>query len=481
MQSKQLYINGQLVKGAHSEEIVSPATGEVVGVIEAANVAQVEIALEAAKAAFPVWSKTPARERAEWMHKLAAAAKENEEQLRLCVHHEMGKPWAATADDFQMLVDSLEFYAKEIVSLEDEVLEDAEGTHSHILVREPVGVVGAFLAWNFPLLNLAYKLGPALAAGCPIVVKPSVKTPLSAYAVGALCAEIGLPAGVVNIVCGSDRDIGDTISASRIPAMLTLIGSTATGQHVIRTGATSIKRYSMELGGNAPVLVFADADLDRAADTICALKFGNSGQICVAPNRVLADKAIVEELTSKIVERTSAVKVGYDRNDDIDMGPLMDAASWARVDREVQGAVQSGAELLLGGKRPDALPSGYFYAPTVLANVTPDMSVVKNEIFGPVVSIMTFEDEAQALDLANDTDAGLTAYIFTSDEARASRLARELRFGEIQVNGVKYAINLPHGGIKQSGIGVDCSHLALDDYLSYKRISRALPQLETAR
>ncbi|WP_155759361.1 aldehyde dehydrogenase family protein, partial [Vibrio cyclitrophicus] len=200
----------------------------------------------------------------------------------------------------------------------------------HELRREPLGVAAAFLAWNFPLLNLAYKIGPAMAAGCPIVIKPSVKTPLSAYAVGELCAQIGLPAGVVNIISGPDHKVGDAISSSTIPALLTLIGSTNVGKHVIGTGATSIKRYSMELGGNAPAIVFADADLNTAADVISGVKFSNAGQICVTPNRVFVDETIVAQFIDMLLIKASNVKVGFDKNADIDMGPLMDEASWIR-------------------------------------------------------------------------------------------------------------------------------------------------------
>lgn len=474
MFSKKPYIDGTLMEAGEVFEVINPATETPVGTIILANADAALAALDAAKKAFPLWANTPASERAQWMHKLRDAVIENEDHLRTCVHLEMGKPWAATKGDYDMLVDSLNFYADEIMSIKGEELKDNEGTHTHMLTREPIGVVAAFLAWNFPLLNLAYKLGPAMASGCPIIIKPSMQTPLSAYAVGELCAKIGLPAGVVNIICGRNREIGDLISASTIPAMLTLIGSTQTGLHVMKVGSTSIKRYSMELGGNAPVLVFADADLDLAADTVVALKYGNSGQICVAPNRVFVAAEVAEAFTQKIVERANATKVGFGRDQDIDMGPVIDEGAWSRIDGLVQDAIAQGASLLAGGGRPAGQDKGSFYAPTVLSNVTDDMRVCREEVFGPVINIMQFADEAEVLEVANNTDAGLTAYIFTQDQDRADSFAARLRFGEIQINGVKYAINLPHCGIKQSGIGVDCSHLALDEYLAPKRVSRAI-------
>ncbi|WP_078086106.1 NAD-dependent succinate-semialdehyde dehydrogenase [Microbulbifer mangrovi] len=471
--AKRMYIGGAL-QGDSYLDVVNPATEEVVASVAEASIADAHSALEAAQAAFPSWSTTSVAERVSWMHKLRDAVLANEAHLRECIHLEMAKPWAATKDDYQMLVHSLEFYAEEITRLHAESLVDREGTHVHTLSRQPVGVAAAFLAWNFPLLNLAYKLGPALAAGCPIVIKPSSKTPLSAYAVGELCAEIGLPAGVVNIIAGVDHEIGDAISASTIPALLTLIGSTQTGMHVMRTGATSIKRYSMELGGNAPALVFADADLDQAADVICGVKYGNSGQICVTPNRVFVEAGVADAFREKVLERAAAVKVGYDRDADIDMGPVIDQGSWQRIDGLVKDAVEKGATLLHGGNKPEGLAKGAYYAPTVLDGVNNTMRLYDEEVFGPVISLLTFTDEDEVLAQANDTDAGLSSYIFTADIEKAERCAAQLQFGEVQINGIKYAIDLPHCGVKQSGIGVDCSHLALDDYLAPKRVTRAI-------
>ncbi|ALQ07961.1 NAD-dependent succinate-semialdehyde dehydrogenase [Pseudoalteromonas sp. Bsw20308] len=473
MLSKQLYIGGKLITSDATTEIINPATLEVVGEISAAGIDEANMALESAQEAFLSWSTTPATERAQWMLKLRDAVIANEQHLRECVHLEMAKPWQSTVDDFQMLVDSLNFYADAIVNIADEELTDNEGTHSHVLSREPVGVAAAFLAWNFPLLNLAYKLGPAMAAGCPLVVKPSSKTPLSAYAVGELCEKIGLPAGVVNILSGTDSTVGDAISASTIPSVLTLIGSTNVGKHVIATGATSIKRYSMELGGNAPAIVCSDANLDNAADVICGVKFANAGQICVTPNRVFVHESVADEFIEKVLTRAKAVKVGFDKNEAIDMGPVMDANSWQRIDDLVKDAQQNGAKLQCGGKKPAGV-IGYFYEPTVLTNIDSNMKIYKEEIFGPVISIVTFSDEEQVLKDANDTDAGLSSFIFSSNEDTISHFAKHLRFGEVQVNGIKYSINLPHFGIKQSGVGADCSLLALDDYLAYKRVSRAL-------
>lgn len=471
---KRMFIGGALC-GEPNFDVISPATERPVARVAFGDGGDARRALAAAEDAFPAWAATPPSKRADWMRRLRAEIVAREEHLRLCVHLETGKPWSATAEDFQSLIDSLAFYGEAVERFAPQELPDKSGSHRHTLEWTPVGVAVAFLAWNFPLLNLAFKIGPAMAAGCPLVVKPSFKSPLSACAVGEICAAIELPPGVFNVVCGADEEVGDALSGSTTPALLTLIGSARTGRRIIEKGATSIKRFSMELGGNAPALIFADADLDAAADIVAALKFNNSGQICVTPNRVFAHAEIADSLAAKIVAKAKARRLGFDRADGgIDMGPLIDRAAWERVDGIVQDAVAGGARLLCGGRRPARFERGHYYEPTALDGVTPRMRASREEIFGPVVALARFEEERDALALANDTDAGLTAYLFTRDEARQRRLADALRFGEIQINGVKYGIDLPHGGFKQSGVGVDCSELALRDYLAPKRISRAL-------
>lgn len=302
---------------------------------------------------------------------------------------------------------------------------------------------------------------------------------VSAYAVGALCAKIGLPKGVVQILCTDGYDVADALTASTIPQVITLIGSTKTGQHIMRTGATSIKKYSMELGGNAPVLVFEDADLDLAADVVTGVKFSNAGQICVSPNRVFVAEAVREAFTEKVVARAKAAPVGFDKGTDITTGPVIDERAWLRIKGLIDGAVEDGATLLTGGDRPAHLNKGHYITPTVLDNVTETMDVYRQETFGPIVSLVPFAHEGDLVRMANDCEeGGLTAYVFTRNLARAEQYAARLRYGEIQINGVKYDIDLPHGGIGQSGIGHDCSALALHDYLVLKRVTRALDSSE---
>ncbi|TCL08315.1 succinate-semialdehyde dehydrogenase/glutarate-semialdehyde dehydrogenase [Shimia isoporae] len=472
---EQMYIDGALIDGAGKMDVINPATSEEVASVAVAGLAEADRALAAAKTAAPLWAATPIAERQAWMHKLREAVLAHEDHLRGCIHYEMGKSWADTQEDFDILERALAYYAEEIARVHDRALTDRAGTHAHQLVHEPVGVALAFLAWNFPLLNLAYKLAPALAAGCPIIIRPSEKTPISAYAVGALCHEIGLPAGVVQILTTESYAVADYLTASPIPDMVTLIGSTATGRHIMQTGATTIKRYSMELGGNAPVLVFPDADLDKAADVVCGIKYSNAGQICVAPNRVFVHRDVLAAFSEKVTKRAEAVAVGWDKDSDIAMGPVIDGRAWTRLKCMIDEAALNGARVLAGGARPDGLRKGHFLAPTVLTDVGEDMQVYREETFGPIVSIIPFDDDTDLARMANDGDAGgLVAYVFTRDLARAAHWSRVLRFGEIQINGVKYDIDLPHGGIGQSGIGHDCSPLALQDYLVVKRITRAL-------
>ncbi|MDC0739622.1 aldehyde dehydrogenase family protein [Cognatishimia sp. SS12] len=471
----KMYIGGQLVDGEGQVDVINPATEEVYATVQAAGLNDVQSALEAAQAAAPSWGNTPIAERQAWMLKLRDAVLENEEMLRDCIHQEMGKPWGGTQEDFDLLERSLKFYAEEIQRVHDETLADREGTHEHKIVYEPVGVAVAYLAWNFPLLNLAYKIGPAMAAGCPIIIRPSAATPVSAYAVGELCAKIGLPAGVVNILTTDGYAPSDALASSTIPNLITLIGSTNTGKHLMKVGATSIKSYSMELGGNAPVLIYKDADLDLAADIVSTVKFNNAGQICVSPNRVFVEEEVYDAFRAKVVERAHSAKVGFDKTQDILTGPMIDGRAWSRVKGLIDGAVADGASLLAGGDRPAGLEKGHYLAPTVLDGVTQDMQIYKDEIFGPVISLIPFSDRDEVVERANDgEEGGLSSYIFTADLDLANRVAKQLRYGEVQINGVKYDIYLPHGGIGQSGIGHDCSRLALNDYLVVKRVSRGL-------
>lgn len=470
-----MYIDGALVGAEAMHDVISPATGEVVGTVAWGGADEANTALLAARAAAASWDAIGIAGRATYMRSLRQSVIAAEDELRQAVVAETGKTWEHSEDDFRLLVDALAFYADAVSDIEPTPLADAAGTHTHELRRRPIGVVVAFTAWNFPLLNIAYKLGPAMAAGCPIVIKPSARTPLAASVLARLCAEVDLPAGAVNIIWGDDQAIGDALSSSTIPALVTLIGSTETGRHVMKTASTSIKRLSFELGGNAPAIVLPDADLDVAADIIGTLKFANAGQVCVTPNRVLVHADVADDLTERLVARARATRVGSGPVGSVDMGPLIGESAVDRVLGLVQEATTQGARVLTGGGRPEDMPTRAYLEPTVVADVAADMSLSREEIFGPVVAIQRFTDVDEAIARANDTDAGLSSFVFGSDAAAIARIVDALDFGEVHVNGVKYAIELPHGGMKQSGVGFDCSILALDDYLVTQRVSTPVP------
>ena len=475
MLEKKMYINGELVGNEKDHSVICPADLKEIGSVAWADQSITNHALKSAENAFYSWSNTPVKERIDWMMKLRDEVIKNENHLRECIHLEMGKPWAGTQEDFDSLKNSLKFYSEEILKRKSEIIPDSDGSHSHTIVDEPVGVVGAIVAWNFPLLNLAFKIGPAMAAGCPIVIKPSFKAPISAYAVGELCHNIGLPKGAVNIICGDDNIVGDTLTSSPIPSMLTLIGSINTGKHIMKMGSSTIKRYSMELGCNAPVIIYDDADLEEASNIVTAVKFGNAGQICVTPNRVYVANSIKDKVVQLMLDKAKNINLGHDKNSDVGMGPLIDKIALDRVKRLVDDAISKGAKLVHGGKQPENIDlKGYFYEPTILDNLNNSMSIYNEEIFGPVISIYGFDDNDDIIKEANNTDSGLTAYVFTKDKKKQEIAAKDLRFGEIQINGIKYNIDLPHIGIRQSGIGCDCSHLALNDYLIPKRVTEAL-------
>lgn len=476
---KKLYINGELVDAidGKKEDVICPATGEVIAQIALAGKADAEKALVTAKAGFNNWKKLSLAERTEWMLKLRTAVLEKEHELRTAMVHEMGKTYEGAMEDIEAVVNALDWYPNAMKNMREEQIPDYENTHTHKMITHPAGVAVAYLAWNFPLLNVGFKLGPALAAGCSLIIKPSTLSPLSTYMIGEILHSINFPPGVVNILAGPSSTVATTMTKSKIPAVLTMIGSTETGQKVIADSTTSIKKLGMELGGNAPFIVFEDADFETALNLGVILKFHNSGQICVAANRIFVHKNIYDKFLKAYIKRVSEIKLGFGTKDnpDVFMGPVVTKSDRDRMFALVEDAVSKGATLEYGGKIPDGFPeNGNWIEPTVVSGTTPEMDLFRKETFGPVAGIMSFETDDEVLELANDTEFGLASYIFTNNHKRIERFTEELEFGEVQINGVKYAIYLPHGGYKNSGIGHDCSHLALDDYLVKKRVSTAL-------
>lgn len=473
---KKLYNGGELrdaISGA-KKEVINPASYEVVGEVAWAGKADAELALEEAQKGFESWSRLPLAERTKWMLKLREEVLKHDDLLRKAVVFEMGKSYDAAWEDVEAIVNGLEFYPGAMRNMHDEIIPDIENTHRHKIVNQPIGVAVAYLAWNFPLLNVGYKIGPALAAGCSIIIKPSGLTPMSSYVLGEIIYNMGFPAGVINFICGPVNEVAHTMTTSKIPKVLTMIGSSASGRQVMAASATSVKHVSMELGGNAPFIVCEDADLDEAVNIGVALKYGNCGQICVSPNRFLVHENVHDAFLEKFIKKAKGLKIGFGIEEKPDMGPLVTLQDRDRIFKMIEDDVASGASLVLGGGIPAGMEKGNFIEPTVLTGIRPDMRCFREEIFGPVAPIMKFSTTDEAIALGNDTEYGLVSYVFSKNEKDIRRYSEELDFGEVQINGVKYAIYLPHGGIKESGIGHDCSYLALNDYLVKKRITTAL-------
>ena len=469
-----MYIDGDMKSSVDklTKDIYSPLNGQKIASLAWGNQKDSLIALESASKGFKVWSKLPLTKRKEWMYMLREKILENEVLLRKAISYEMGKPYSATAEDIESITNSLEYYADVIDDfVKTEKIAVNDETHNHKLVYKPIGVVVAYLAWNFPLLNAGFKIGPALASGCSLILKPSELSPISLYIIGTLLKEINFPKGVINIICGEPTEVAQTLSKSTIPNLITMIGSTETAKKVISDSSTSIKKYSMELGGNAPFIVFDDADLDNAINIGAAIKFGNCGQICVAANRFFVHEKVYGKFLDGLIEKAKNLKIGYSEDLDFEIGPLISKKSRDRITNLIKDTIDSGGNLEYGGGIPEM--SGNWFEPTVISGINESMSIFREEIFGPVASIIKFKYDDEVLNQANKTQYGLASYLFTKDKKRIDKFVDELDFGEIHVNGIKYDIYLPHGGIKQSGIGHDCSELALEDYLIKKRISIA--------
>ncbi|MFG1352346.1 NAD-dependent succinate-semialdehyde dehydrogenase [Xanthobacter autotrophicus] len=450
--------------------VTDPATGAALGTIPDVGAAETERAIAAAGAAFPGWAGLLAAERAKKLVAMANAIRANADTLAALLTSEQGKPLKEAEGEVLIAAAYVQWFAEEARRVYGEVIPSPWKGRKILVTREPVGVIGAITPWNFPFSMIARKLGAALAAGCTIVVKPSELTPYCGLAWGVLAEMAGLPKGVVNVVTGDAKAIGGALTSSPIVRKITFTGSTRVGKILIEQSAATVKRVSMELGGNAPFLVFDDADLDRAVEGALAAKYRNSGQTCVCANRFLVQAGIYEAFAEKLSARASAMKVGNGFEDGVEQGPLINEAAVEKVERHVADAVSKGARVLTGGAR-HAL-GGTFFAPTVIADVKPGMMVMKDETFGPLSALVRFETEAEAISIANETEFGLAAYLYTKDLARAFRVTDMLQYGMVGVNeGIITTEVAPFGGIKESGMGREGSLHGLDDYLNMKYMS----------
>ena len=470
-QSLAMLINGQRITTGKTFQVINPATEEVIAEAPEVDANCVDQALVAARDAFPLWSRMPLSERQPIILQYADLLERNRDSIIDLLIAETGKPIENAEYDFGMLTTCLRFFCEEAARVHQEVIPDPDGKFLNYTLRQPLGVVVGYLAWNFPLLNLGYKLGPVLASGCTTIIKPSRLTPLATLRCAELLAEAGLPKGVVNVISGTDYAVTDPLLTSEIPSMFTMIGSTSAGVSAMKTCCSNVKRFSVELGGNAPVVVYDDAHVTAAAQSVVDLKFANTGQVCVSPNRCFVHEAVYEQFLDAAAQHAAGITLGAGRGEGRRMGPMLTAKDRDRVLELIKEAQESGAAVACGGKIPETPERGYFLEPTILRDVRQDMKLSCNEIFGPVLPVIRFTDADDEIAMANDTTYGLAAYVYTTNLSRGLRAAAGIDAGSVCVNEVHYAVHLPHGGVKQSGVGKDCSRYSIEEYLTLKRVS----------
>ncbi|ARU17974.1 NAD-dependent succinate-semialdehyde dehydrogenase [Croceicoccus marinus] len=466
---QQCYIDGAWCDAddGATADVTDPGTGKALGTVPKMGKDETRRAIEAAHRALPGWRAKTAGERSKLLRRLFELMMQHQDDLGELLSREQGKPLAEGRGEIAYGAGFIEWFAEEAKRAYGDVIPPHAADRRIVVVKQPVGVVGAITPWNFPNAMITRKLGPALAAGCTIVIKPASATPFSALAIAALCEEAGIPAGVVNVVTGSASAIGGELTANPVVRKITFTGSTEVGRQLLAASADTVKKTSMELGGNAPFLVFDDADIDAAVDGAMISKFRNGGQTCVCTNRFYVQAGVYDEFASKLAERVKALKLGYGLEDGTDIGPLIDDAAVEKVEEHLKDAMDGGAKVLAGGSRSDL--GGTYFEPTVLGEVSHDMLLAREETFGPVAGLIRFEEEDEALRMANDTEFGLASYFYARDMARIWRVAEALEAGMVGINtGLISTEVAPFGGIKQSGLGREGSHYGLDDYVEIK-------------
>ena len=466
---QQVYINGQWTDAADGKSfaVTNPATGEEIARVPSATEAQVTEAVEAAETALASWKLTTAKERSALLRKWFNLMVEHQEDLAVILSTEQGKPITESRGEILYGASFIEWFAEEAKRTYGDVIPHDKQGRRLVVIKQPVGVVAAITPWNFPNAMITRKVGPALAAGCTVIIKPASETPLSALALVALAEQAGIPKGVINVVTGSSREIGGVLTTHPAVKKVSFTGSTGVGKLLMEQCSSTMKKVSMELGGNAPFIVFEDANLDKAVEGAIASKFRNSGQTCVCTNRVLVHESIHDAFLEKLVAEVNKLKVAPAFEQGAEQGPLINEKSVEKIEEHIADAVGKGAKIVAGGKR-HAL-GHTFFEPTVLSGVTQDMLVAKDETFAPLAPVFKFSTDAEAIQMANDTEFGLASYIYTESLSRAWKVGEALEYGMVGINeGLISTEVAPFGGIKESGSGREGSKYGIEDYMEIK-------------
>ncbi len=474
MKTHPLYLNGEFVSSDKTISVKNPATGEAFAKMSVVDRAEVEKAIKNAHAAFSGWRALTAKARGEFLHKIANELEARRDEIAKTITQEAGKPFAQSQGELAMTVDHLRWFAEEGKRGYGRVIPHQTDGKRNMVVKTPIGVVAAISPWNFPLVLAIRKVAPALAAGCTVILKPASATPLCTVAFAEACAAAKLPKGVFQIVCGSASEIANEFLDNPLVRKITFTGSTEVGQKLIEGAAKQVKPLSLELGGLAPVLVFDDADLDKAVDGALLAKFRNTGQSCIAANRIYVQRGIYDRFVKAFVEKTKeTIKVGEGFEPGVQIGALIDENGIKKAIEHVEDAKKRGAKILCGGKRVDR--PGYFFEATVMVDVPKDGLCMREETFAPIAAITPFDTEAEGIELANSAPYGLSAYAFTRDLSRAFRLMEQIESGMLGINdGLPTTTNAPFGGVKMSGWGRELGAEGLDSFLETKHVSIAL-------
>ncbi|MCK4102299.1 NAD-dependent succinate-semialdehyde dehydrogenase [Acinetobacter radioresistens] len=466
---QQVFIDGQWLEAEQNKSfaVINPATGETIAHVPSVSEQQVVKAVEAADQALQSWKQTTAKERSILLKKWYQLMIEHQEDLAIILSTEQGKPMTESRGEILYGASFIEWFAEEAKRTYGDVIPHDKQGRRLLVVRQPVGVVVAITPWNFPNAMITRKVGPALAAGCSVVIKPASETPLSALALVALAEEAGIPKGVINVVTGSSREIGGILTQHPLVRKVSFTGSTAIGKLLMQQCSSTMKKISMELGGNAPFIVFEDADLDKAVEGAIASKFRNSGQTCVCTNRILVQNSIYDTFVEKLAAAVAKLKVAPAFEPGAEQGPLINEKAVEKIQEHIDDATSKGAKVICGGQRHQLGQT--FFEPTVLTDVTPDMQVAQDETFGPLAPVFRFTEEAEAIRMANDTEFGLASYIYTQNLSRAWRVSEALEYGMVGINeGLISTEVAPFGGIKESGCGREGSKYGIEDYQELK-------------